>query len=73
MMPLDKQAHALSGAVIALALGFVFTAWVGLAAVIAAGAIKEWYDKLHPATHCSDVFDFLATAAGGLAGCIFVI
>jgi hypothetical protein len=73
MMPLDKQSHVLVGAVLALALGFLFPAWIGLAVAVVAGALKELYDRFHPATHTCDVADFLATSAGGLAGCLFVI
>jgi len=72
MIAIDKQAHALGGAVIALALGYVVAAsWCALAAVLA-GAIKELWDYFHPETHTVDVWDFNATAMGGLAGAIFV-
>lgn len=71
-IPIDKQAHALGGAVISLALGYVFPIYVGIAAAVVAGALKEAYDKLHPDTHTVDVWDFIATSAGGLAGGLFV-
>lgn len=63
----DKQLHFLVGAVIALACGY-FIHPIGAVLVAALiGAIKEIYDHYHP-NHTVDVLDFLATAAGGLAG-----
>jgi len=71
-IPLDKQAHALGGAVIALALGYVFPPLIGIFAAVVAGALKEAYDRLHPDSHVVDVWDFVATSLGGIAGGIFV-
>jgi len=71
-IPLDKQAHALGGAVIALALGYVFPAYVGIAVAVIAGYLKEKYDAMHPDTHTVDKWDFYATSLGGLIGGIFV-
>ena len=42
-------------------------------AALAAGALKEIYDRFHPATHTVDVWDFVATAAGGVVGSAFVL
>lgn len=71
-IPIDKQSHALGGAVIALALGYAFPAYVGIAAAVVAGALKEAYDRLHPDTHTVDKWDFIATSLGGIAGGLFV-
>jgi hypothetical protein len=73
VIPLDKQAHALAGAVIALALGYVLPAWIAFMAAAVAGLLKEVYDYYHPKTNTSDGLDFLATAAGGLLGAVFVV
>jgi hypothetical protein len=81
-VPLDKQAHALSG----LAIVFIFTAFamnvttdliasgIGLLLAIVVGAIKEWWwDARHPATHTVDFWDFAATSLGGLAAFIVIL
>lgn len=71
-IPIDKQGHFLGGAVISLALGYVFPPLIGIFAAVVAGALKEAYDSLHPDSHVVDVWDFIATSAGGLAGGLFV-
>lgn len=73
MMPLDKWAHLLGGAVITLALGCLTTVWLAFLAAVSAGFAKEAYDYFHPDRHMSDGFDFLATFAGGLAAALFLI
>ena len=73
MIALDKQAHALGGAVITLAAGYRLPVLAGFAICIAAGALKEWYDSYHPLTHTADLNDFLATAVGGVVGCVLVL
>lgn len=72
MIALDKQAHFLSGAVIALALGYVAPAWVGFVVATTAGIAKEVYDHFNRDKHTPDMMDFVATALGGLAGAVFV-
>lgn len=79
-IPLDKQAHFFSGGFLALALLHVLPAIYGLklaliivmVVVMAIAAMKEWYDYCHPATHSCDVYDWVATSSGGLAGCVVV-
>lgn len=71
-IPLDKQAHFLGGAVIALALGYLFPPIWGFVAATIIGLLKEFYDSLHPATHTCDGWDLVATAWGGLVGSLFV-
>lgn len=71
-IPIDKQAHALGGAVIALTLGYIFPPLWGFAAAIIAGVLKEIWDYFYPETHTCDVWDFVATAGGGLVGSLFV-
>jgi hypothetical protein len=44
-MQLDKVAHFLVGAVIALAVGYLFPPMVGLVTAIIAGVMKEGFDK----------------------------
>lgn len=71
-MPLDKIAHFLIGAVLALALGYLLPPVFGVLASVLAGALKELYDHFHPDTHTVDVMDFVATLAGGCAGSSYV-
>lgn len=71
-MPLDKQAHLLSGIALALALGYLFPPIYGVLAALVAGALKELYDHFHPDIHTCDVWDFVATLSGGVAGGAFV-
>lgn len=72
MMPLDKQAHILVGAIVVLMLGYVLPAWIGFLVSVSLGAAKEIYDRFHPLKHTCDPADFFATCAGGLVGFIFV-
>lgn len=80
-VPLDKRAHALGGAVITLAISMallpILGLWPALACALLAamfiGALKELYDYHHPLVHSCDFFDWLATALGGLAGCLWVL
>ena len=72
-MPLDKIAHVLAGAVIALALGYFAPVWVAFALACAVGLGKEWYDDLHPETNTASWQDFAATVMGGFAGAGFVL
>lgn len=66
MIPLDKQAHFFAG-------GFVFAITaphIGLAlatvAVLVAAFGKEIYDYMHQDCHTPDIWDAVATIAGGL-------
>lgn len=80
-IPLDKQTHALAGAVITLALALVLIPllglWPGLAAAqmlaSLAAALKEWYDYHHPLDHSCEFNDWLATDLGALAGCLWIV
>lgn len=72
-MPLDKQAHFLAGAVIALALGYVLPIFYAMFVAVIVGALKEFYDSFHPAQHTTDMLDFVATVAGGLLGAGFIL
>ena len=62
----DKLLHFIGGAVIALIGAFFSGPLAGLALAVVAGALKEIYDHLHPDGHTVELWDFLATAAGGL-------
>jgi hypothetical protein len=73
MMSLDKQAHFLAGAVIALALGYLVPPLVGFAVAVLVGAAKEVYDSFHTDIHTVDGWDFMATGAGALAAAGFIL
>jgi bifunctional DNase/RNase len=70
-MQLDKVTHFLAGAVIALALGYVLPVWIAFMVAVLVGAAKEVYDASRPQTHTADVWDFVATALGGVVGGLF--
>ena len=80
-IPLDKQSHFFSGAMLALAMLYVLVPLQGLleggivtfGACVFAALAKEVYDKQHPEAHTPDPFDLLATSLGGLAGVLFVV
>jgi VanZ family protein len=63
-VPLDKQAHFSSGAILAFVAYFVIGYWALLLVAIVAGA-KEWYDYKHPG-HTSDIYDWVATLLGAI-------
>jgi len=67
---LDKQAHALGGAVVVLALSMVHQPiWLCLSVCTCIAAAKEIYDSAHPENHTADMWDFVTTCLGGvLAG-----
>lgn len=61
-MTLDKQAHFWAGAAIAASVALYTAPLYGLAAGIAAGVLKEVYDRTGRGT--PDFKDFFATALG---------
>lgn len=70
---LDKQAHALGGAVIVQSMILANQSMTRSLIVCALLALaKEIYDAYHPATHTKDVWDFVATCAGGVVAAAFV-
>jgi hypothetical protein len=67
-LPLDKQAHFWSGAII----GFVSYIFIGCWAILGVALIaliKEVYDYKHP-NHTADFWDWVATVLGGILGLI---
>lgn len=67
-IPADKVYHFAGGAILfALALPFLGGMY-SVVAVAIVGFAKEVYDTLHKDNHTPDVWDALATAAGGLLG-----
>lgn len=69
-IPSDKVFHFAGGAILfALAVPFVGAVYA-LAAVVAVGLLKEVYDYMNKANHTPDIWDAIATAAGG-ALCFF--
>jgi hypothetical protein len=70
-VPADKQAHALSGFIIAIFLTFFVGAYsVMVVAIIA--LLKEIYDYINKDIHTPDFWDWLVTALGGVIGFIVV-
>lgn len=61
----DKANHITYGAAICAVAACFVAPWIALAIVAAIGAVKEVYDRSHPA-HTSDPIDFAATVGGGL-------
>lgn len=73
-IPLDKQAHALGGAVIVLAMTVANQSLTrSLVACALLALVKEIYDAYHPTTHTTDVWDFVATCVGGGVVALFVL
>jgi hypothetical protein len=64
----DKLLHFIVGAAISASFGMAGCPALGIAASLVVGAGKEVFDYFHPATHTADVWDFVATALGGVAG-----
>jgi len=64
-IPIDKQAHALGGAVIVL-LSIVagWPLWLGLLICTGVALAKEVYDSVHPDAHTADVWDFFGDVLG---------
>ena len=73
MMPRDKLLHFGAGLSIALVVGFVLSPWHGLLVAVIAGALKELTDHFHPLGHTVDLWDFLATASGGLLATMLLL
>ena len=64
-VPLDKQAHFITGAILSLVAYFIIGYWALLLVMVVAGA-KEWYDYNHPTINSCDFFDWLATTLGAI-------
>lgn len=74
MKHLDKLQHFIGGAIIALIITLLFQdALIGLGVAILVGVAKEGYDFCHPDKHTCDVWDFIATAIGGVAGVLLTL
>jgi len=64
-VPLDKQAHFITGAAMGL-FGYLILGYYSLILVAVIAAFKEYYDYLHPNIHTCDFYDWLATVLGGI-------
>ena len=68
-VPKDKQAHFLSGAILATVILLVTgSPSVSFMSVSLIAMFKEVYDLLHKDKHTPDVWDWVATTLGGLFG-----
>lgn len=68
-IPADKQGHFISGFILFfLLLACQVPALFAVAGVSLVGVAKEVYDHYHPLEHTADVYDWLATTLGGVAG-----
>lgn len=67
-IPVDKQSHFFSGAMLGFAVALFLGYGWGLIVVIVAGTVKEFLDSLGFGT--PDVYDFVATLSGGLFMCV---
>ena len=68
-VPADKQGHFIVGLIAYMAFHFIGVAvGLGVVAVLAVG--KEIYDWFHRDRHTPDLWDAVATMAGGVAGFI---
>lgn len=68
-IPADKQAHFISGAILFFLLIICqVPPEYAVISVSLIGAAKEIYDHYHPLLHTCDIYDWLATTLGGVAG-----
>lgn len=68
-IPVDKQGHFIIGLIAYMAFHFAGVAvGLGVVAVLAVG--KEIHDWFHRDRHTPDLWDAVATMAGGVAGYI---
>ena len=65
LLPLDKSHHFISGSILFALLHPFILPLCALAAVAAVAVAKEIWDHFNP-PHCAEVYDALATIAGGL-------
>jgi Flp pilus assembly pilin Flp len=70
-MPIDKQAHFLAGTTICLSLALFVSPILGLITAIVLGAVKELWDGMGHGT--KDIWDFVATALGGVVGFVLIL
>ena len=68
-LPHDKALHVIVGVLAYMVFHFVSPV-VGLAAAAVAAVGKEIYDYMNRDRHTPDVWDAVATMAGGVAGYI---
>jgi len=68
-LPHDKALHFIVGVLIYAAAHFIHLV-VGMVAVTVAAVGKEVYDWFHQDRHTPDLWDAVATMAGGVAGFI---
>lgn len=68
-VPADKQGHFIIGLIAYMAIHFAGVA-VGLVVVAVLAVGKEIHDWFHRDRHTPDVWDAVATMAGGVAGWI---
>ena len=66
-VPLDKQAHFVTGALGSLSLA-VFIGYWAIVVISLIALAKEVYDYKHPLIHTCDFYDWLATTLGGILG-----
>lgn len=65
----DKTKHFIVGAAIGSGVAIAtHNENYGIAAGVAVGALKEFYDSKHPQSHTASIKDFTATAIGAYAG-----
>jgi len=67
----DKQKHFISGMMLSIVFGAVFSPLIGLGVGILGGIPKEVWDSLGHG-HV-EINDFLATAFGGLVGALIIL
>ena len=70
-IPVDKQQHLLSGAILGILFASVF-GWISILVVAIIACLKEIYDYLHKDIHTPDFLDWVATTLGGVLGTVIV-
>jgi hypothetical protein len=68
--PHDKAMHMLTGVILYAACTHIVGAVIAFLIVACAAIAKEVYDLMHTETNTPDIYDALATIAGGALGYI---
>jgi len=73
MLKQDKANHLVYGLIIFGLFKIIFTPLIGIIMCTIFGISKEIYDSFHKDKHTSDIYDAIATIAGGIIGLLILL